>query len=107
MVNRKHGSALSRFYHHHHHLESMNQDTMANSATANDWSPSSWRSKPVVQDVVYPTQPNHVEAVDPVAWKRKQGLEQVVEKLETLPPLVSAVEVSSHCRERCGGNERG
>ncbi|ORY55323.1 DAHP synthetase [Leucosporidium creatinivorum] len=61
--------------------------------TAADWSPSSWRSKPIVQDVVYPPEPEQVEPADPVAWKRKQGLDQVVEKLEKLPPLVSAVEI--------------
>lgn len=77
---------------------------MTSTSAAANWSPSSWRTKPIVQDVVYPLEPEHVEPADPVAWKRKQGLDQVVEKLEQLPPLVSAVEVSIQCREEpCGG----
>lgn len=63
--------------------------------TTDTWSPQSWRTKPIVQDVTYPQEVADQDAgeVDPLAWKRKQGLHQVVEKLEKLPPLVSAVEV--------------
>ncbi|BGP22964.1 hypothetical protein JCM10295v2_001855 [Rhodotorula toruloides] len=60
------------------------------------WSPQSWRSKPVGQTVTFPspsssssTQP----APDPVLYKKKQGLGDVVHRLETLPPIVSATEI--------------
>ncbi|CAO3646008.1 unnamed protein product [Cunninghamella blakesleeana] len=43
-----------------------------------EWSPYSWKSKPIVQDVVYDDQ-NHVD--------------KVISKLKTLPPLVSTKEV--------------
>ncbi|KAJ7473663.1 DAHP synthetase [Mycena galericulata] len=43
-----------------------------------DWSPSSWRSKAIAQDVEYP---------DPV------HLQKVLTKLETLPPLVTPSEI--------------
>ncbi|KAF8873478.1 DAHP synthetase, partial [Infundibulicybe gibba] len=42
------------------------------------WSPSSWKSKPIAQDVLYPDQ-NH--------------LSKVLSKLETLPPLVTPSEI--------------
>ncbi|KAJ3561788.1 hypothetical protein NP233_g9980 [Leucocoprinus birnbaumii] len=42
------------------------------------WSPSSWKSRPVAQDVVYPDQ---------------QHLESVLAKLATLPPMVTPSEI--------------
>ncbi|KAJ4466457.1 DAHP synthetase [Lentinula edodes] len=42
------------------------------------WSPSSWTSKPVAQDVEYPD---------------RKGLSKVLSKLETLPPLVTPSEI--------------
>ncbi|KAF9444359.1 DAHP synthetase [Macrolepiota fuliginosa MF-IS2] len=42
------------------------------------WSPSSWKSKPVAQDVAYPDQGN---------------LERVLAKLATLPPMVTPSEI--------------
>lgn len=47
-------------------------------AAPNDWSPSSWKSKPIVQDVVYEDQ-DHVD--------------RVLNKLNRLPPMVSPQEV--------------
>jgi 3-deoxy-D-arabino-heptulosonate 7-phosphate (DAHP) synthase class II len=65
---------------------------------SSEWSRDSWRSKPIVQDVIYPTissiEPQSDAAVDQATYKRKQSMEQVVSKLNTLPPIVSAVEVS-------------
>jgi type I restriction-modification system DNA methylase subunit len=46
---------------------------------SNEWSPSSWKSKPIVQDVVYEDQAH---------------FDRVLNKLNRLPPLVSASEVS-------------
>jgi 3-deoxy-7-phosphoheptulonate synthase len=43
-----------------------------------DWTPQDWKSKPIVQDVVY-EDPAHVE--------------RVLNKLNRLPPMVSAAEV--------------
>lgn len=43
------------------------------------WSPSSWREKPIAQDVVY---------------EDKDELNRVLGRLRKLPPLVSAKEVS-------------
>ncbi|GAA5929471.1 hypothetical protein JCM3775_002349 [Rhodotorula graminis] len=64
------------------------------------WSPDSWRAKPVGQTVEYPSPtPSSSSSSsaerdpDPVLFKRKQGLEAVAGKLQTLPPLVSAVEI--------------
>lgn len=71
-------------------------------ASQSEWTRDSWRSKPIVQDVVYPefksTSSDDLAAVDQAIYKRKQSMEQVVSKLNTLPPIVSAVEVS--CRTR-------
>lgn len=74
-------------------------------STANpSWSPQSWRQKPVVQDVVYPTpsisntNTEQDSQPDPVTYKRKQQLEDVVSKLEKLPPIVSPTEVRSRRR---------
>ncbi|KAJ7473658.1 phospho-2-dehydro-3-deoxyheptonate aldolase [Mycena galericulata] len=47
-----------------------------------EWSPSSWRSKAIAQDVEYPD-PAH--------------LQKVLTKLETLPPLVTPSEVPTLC----------
>jgi hypothetical protein len=47
--------------------------------STNAWSPSSWREKPIAQDVTY---------------EDKAHLNRVLGKLRQLPPLVSAVEVS-------------
>ncbi|KAJ7091703.1 DAHP synthetase [Mycena crocata] len=47
-------------------------------STAESWSPSSWKSKSIAQDVEYP---------DP------QHLSKVLGKLETLPPLVAPSEI--------------
>ncbi|BGP14036.1 hypothetical protein JCM10213_005620 [Rhodosporidiobolus nylandii] len=64
------------------------------------WSPQSWRAFPVGQPVLYhsptPSSSNSEqqrEEPDPVLYRRKQGLEEVVGKLEKLPPIVSAVEI--------------
>ncbi|GAA5996466.1 3-deoxy-7-phosphoheptulonate synthase class II [Rhodotorula paludigena] len=67
--------------------------------SSSDWSPQSWRSKPVGQDIAYPTPSassssgTSANEPDPVLYKRKEGLEGVTRKLEQLPPLVSAVEI--------------
>lgn len=45
---------------------------------ANEWSPSSWKTKPVAQDVIYPDE---------------KELSNVLAKLATLPPLVTPSEV--------------
>lgn len=75
------------------------------STAISSWSPQSWRQKPVVQDVVYPTpsisssssgNAEQDSQPDPVTYKRKQQLEDVVSKLEKLPPIVSPTEVTSH-----------
>ncbi|GAA6026846.1 hypothetical protein JCM8097_005903 [Rhodosporidiobolus ruineniae] len=67
------------------------------STTSSAWSPSSWRSKAIGQDVVYPppssSSSTSAQEPDPVLYKRKQTLEEVTGKLETLPPIVSAVEI--------------
>lgn len=69
---------------------------MVSTAPAAQWSTQSWRNKPVGQTVSYPD-PSSSSATgaapDPVLYKKKQGLEDVVHKLETLPPIVSATEV--------------
>ncbi|KAI9057417.1 DAHP synthetase [Trametes sanguinea] len=44
----------------------------------NTWTPSSWRSKPAAQDVVYPD---------------REKLDKVLTKIRTLPPLVSPSEI--------------
>lgn len=44
----------------------------------NNWTPSSWRDKPIAQDVTY---------------EDKEELDRVLGKLRRLPPLVSTVEV--------------
>ena len=69
--------------------------------TMSTWTPDSWRAKPVGQTVEYPSPaPSSSSSSssaerdpEPVLFKRKQGLESVAGKLQTLPPLVSAVEV--------------
>ena len=48
---------------------------------SNNWSPTSWKSKPIVQDVNYEDQ-EHVD--------------RVLNKLNRLPPMVSAQEVIDH-----------
>ncbi|GAA5951801.1 hypothetical protein JCM8115_005244 [Rhodotorula mucilaginosa] len=72
------------------------------STAISSWSPQSWRQKPVVQDVVYPTPSISSSSTsnaeqdsqpDPVTYKRKQQLEDVVSKLEKLPPIVSPTEI--------------
>ncbi|WWC86099.1 uncharacterized protein L201_000970 [Kwoniella dendrophila CBS 6074] len=45
---------------------------------AQEWSPSSWREKPIAQDVIY---------------EDKAHLDKVLTKLRRLPPLVSPVEI--------------
>ncbi|WRT63986.1 uncharacterized protein IL334_000913 [Kwoniella shivajii] len=45
---------------------------------AKEWSPSSWREKPIAQDVIY---------------EDKAHLDKVLTKLRRLPPLVSPVEI--------------
>ncbi|KAI8098729.1 DAHP synthetase [Halteromyces radiatus] len=47
-------------------------------AATNEWTPYSWKSKPIVQDVVYQDQKN---------------VDRVIGKLRTLPPLVSTKEI--------------
>ncbi len=80
------------------------------STASPSWSPQSWRQKPVVQDVVYPTpsissssssNAEQDSQPDPVTYKRKQQLEDVVFKLEKLPPIVSPTEVRSHTSSKC------
>lgn len=73
-----------------------------NGTTSTAWSPQSWRQKPVVQDVVYPTPAplaDGAEQPDPVSYKRKQALDDVVSKLEKLPPIVSPTEVRCSTRD--------
>lgn len=48
------------------------------------WSPSSWKSKPIVQDVVY---------------ESPEQFDNVLNKLNRLPPLVSATEVRINPKE--------
>lgn len=57
----------------------------------NDWSPSSWRSKPLAQRVVYPDQ---------------QALNQALIRLAKLPPLVTSWEVEK-LRGRLADAARG
>ncbi|KAI9247331.1 DAHP synthetase [Sporodiniella umbellata] len=45
-----------------------------------NWSPSSWKSKPIVQDVIY---------------ESPEQYDNVVKKLNKLPPLVSATEIEN------------
>ncbi|KAG2014985.1 phospho-2-dehydro-3-deoxyheptonate aldolase, variant 2 [Coprinopsis cinerea AmutBmut pab1-1] len=45
---------------------------------SNQWSPSSWRSKPIAQDVAYPDE---------------QKLNKVLNKISTLPPMVTPSEI--------------
>ncbi|GAA5829529.1 hypothetical protein JCM11251_000192 [Rhodosporidiobolus azoricus] len=67
-----------------------------------NWTPSSWRSCPVGQPVSYPepsptstssSSSSSQTEPDPVLYKRKEPLADVIKKLETLPPIVSAVEI--------------
>ncbi|KAI4523238.1 DAHP synthetase [Schizophyllum commune] len=51
---------------------------MSSSSSNNDWSPSSWRTKPIAQDVVYPDQDH---------------LDNVLKKVAKLPPLVTPGEI--------------
>lgn len=48
--------------------------------SSNDWTPTSWKTKPIAQDVVYEDQ---------------ERFNKVINKLNRLPPLVSATEVKS------------
>ncbi|GAA5845279.1 hypothetical protein JCM3766R1_000715 [Sporobolomyces carnicolor] len=74
---------------------------MSNRRMTGEWSPSSWRSFPIGQSVDYPTPTSTSTSTaardddepDPVLYKRKSTLDQVVDKLSTLPPIVSAVEI--------------
>lgn len=60
----------------------------SNDSVANDtWTPTSWKSKPIVQDVVYEDQA-HVD--------------RVVDKLGRLPPMVSPQEVFEAARGQQG-----
>ena len=62
------------------------------------WSIDSWKSKPIVQHVDYPPMPTIDTAAptpNPILYRQKEPLETVLGKLEKLPPIVSAVEVSS------------
>ncbi|GAA5941898.1 tryptophan--tRNA ligase MSW1 [Sporobolomyces koalae] len=64
--------------------------------SASEWTPSSWRQKPIGQAVEYPTPTRRHDAEsdpDPVVYRKKLELNQVVDKLERLPPIVSAVEI--------------
>ncbi|SCV68953.1 BQ2448_1973 [Microbotryum intermedium] len=74
-----------------------------------NWHPQSWRSKRVTQDVVYPVPPHPSDAPlpDPILYKSKKSLSHVVENLSALPPLVSAVEVSSFSIEHVVPPELG
>jgi 3-deoxy-D-arabino-heptulosonate 7-phosphate (DAHP) synthase class II len=66
---------------------------------ASTWSAQSWRAFPVTQAVTYPAvNEATVQPADPAAWRRKKDLAEVVNKLEMLPPLVSAVEVGHPLR---------
>lgn len=67
-----------------------------NQTPRSGWSSQSWRAFPVGQAVSYPELPGSTDepAADPRLWKRKETLSEVTERLEQLPPLVSAVEVS-------------
>jgi 3-deoxy-7-phosphoheptulonate synthase len=56
-----------------------NKDNTASTSTK-EWSPSSWRQKTAKQQPVYADKIKHQKALD---------------KLETLPPLVTAPEVTS------------
>ncbi|KAG1446216.1 hypothetical protein G6F46_011339 [Rhizopus delemar] len=49
-------------------------------SNSSEWSPSSWKSKPIVQDVVYEDQAH---------------FDRVLNKLNRLPPLVSASEIEN------------
>lgn len=70
--------------------------------SAANWTPESWRQHPITQAVEYPVCATSTEspAPDPAAWRRKKGLEEVKQKLRSLPPLVSAVEVRFSVRPR-------
>ena len=66
--------------------------------SAANWTPESWRQHPITQAVEYPVCAPATESSalpDPASWRRKKGLEEVKQKLRSLPPLVSAVEVRS------------
>jgi len=58
-------------------LDNSNRGIQAGSGNA--WSPSSWKSKPVKQSVNY---------------EDENTVEKALKKLESLPPLVTAAEVS-------------
>lgn len=51
---------------------------MSSTPTNTQWSPLSWKTKPIVQDVNYEDQ---------------KHMDRVIGKLQTLPPLVSSKEV--------------
>lgn len=51
---------------------------MSSTPTNSQWTPLSWKTKPIVQDVTYEDQ---------------KHMDRVIGKLQTLPPLVSSKEV--------------
>ncbi|KAI8343964.1 DAHP synthetase [Chlamydoabsidia padenii] len=53
---------------------------MSSTATNNQWTPLSWKTKPIVQDVTYEDQ---------------EHMDRVIGKLRTLPPLVSSKEIDN------------
>ncbi|CEG79949.1 Putative 3-deoxy-7-phosphoheptulonate synthase [Rhizopus microsporus] len=60
--------------------------------SSNDWTPTSWKTKPIAQDVVYEDQ---------------ERFNKVINKLNRLPPLVSATEIEnlkSQLKEAALGN---
>ncbi|GAA5888432.1 hypothetical protein JCM16303_005738 [Sporobolomyces ruberrimus] len=64
--------------------------------STSEWTPSSWRSFPIGQSVEYPTPSTSTSSStepDPVLYKKKSTLDEVVTKLSALPPIVSAVEI--------------
>lgn len=107
-ISQTHGCAVQDYV-----LRSLDM-SVSTSAGNPSWSPQSWRQKPVVQDVVYPTPSTSTTGADaqepdPVTYKRKQQLDDVVAKLEKLPPIVSPTEVrawpdASLAGERCSGD---
>ncbi|KAK4058709.1 hypothetical protein OIO90_000153 [Microbotryomycetes sp. JL221] len=65
-------------------------------AGSQPWSRHSWKTKLIVQDVVYPPQQpssSSIDQPDQATYKRKVPLNDVVTKLELLPPIVSAFEI--------------
>ncbi|GAA5826410.1 hypothetical protein JCM5353_008863 [Sporobolomyces roseus] len=75
-----------------------------------EWTPTSYKSHPISQSVEYPfpspSSSSSSPVPDPVLFKRKQSLEQVVNKLNVLPPIVSAVEIE-RLKQELKGVARG